>query len=67
MQKTFILDTNVLIQAPQALLSFDNNEVVLPLVVLVSKDILQIDENMMEELQTIAPKLYYETIERLNR
>ena len=46
MQKTFILDTNVLIQAPQALLSFDNNEVVLPLVVLVSKDILQIDENI---------------------
>ena len=46
MQKTFILDTNVLIQAPQALRSFDNNEVVLPLVVLVSKDILQIDENI---------------------
>ena len=46
MQKTFIVDTNVLIQAPQALLSFDNNEVVLPLVVLVSKDILQIDENI---------------------
>ena len=24
-------------------------------------------DDMMEELQTIAPKLYYETIERLNR
>lgn len=39
MQKTFILDTNVLIQAPQALLSFDNNEVVLPLVVLEELDL----------------------------
>ena len=24
-------------------------------------------DDMMEELQTIAPKLYYETMERLNR
>ena len=39
MQKTFILDTNVLIQAPQALLSFKNNEVVLPLVVLEELDL----------------------------
>ena len=39
MQKTFVLDTNVLIQAPQALKSFQNNEVVIPLVVLEELDL----------------------------
>lgn len=39
MQKTFVLDTNVLIQAPQALRSFENNEVVIPLVVLEELDL----------------------------
>lgn len=39
MQKTYILDTNVLIQAPQALRSFENNEVVIPLVVLEELDL----------------------------
>lgn len=39
MQKTYVLDTNVLIQAPQALKSFENNEVVIPLVVLEELDL----------------------------
>lgn len=39
MQKTYVLDTNVLIQAPQALRSFENNEVVIPLVVLEELDL----------------------------
>ena len=30
MQKTYILDTNVLIQAPYALKSFEDNHLVLP-------------------------------------
>ena len=34
MQKTYILDTNVLIQAPYALQSFEDNHLVLPLAVL---------------------------------
>ncbi|MBQ7658496.1 MAG: hypothetical protein IJS16_05890, partial [Butyrivibrio sp.] len=34
MKKIYVLDTNVLIQAPHALKCFDDNEVVLPLVVL---------------------------------
>lgn len=33
-KKTYALDANVLMQAPYALSSFDDNEVVLPLVVL---------------------------------
>ena len=31
MQKTYVLDTNVLIQAPYALESFEDNRIVLPL------------------------------------
>ena len=34
MQKTYVLDTNVLIQAPHALRCFEDNRVVLPLAVL---------------------------------
>ena len=34
MQKTYVLDTNVLIQAPYALQSFEDNHIVLPLAVL---------------------------------
>lgn len=30
-------------------------------------DVLFVMDEMMEELQAIAPKLYYETMERLNR
>ena len=30
-------------------------------------DVLFVMDEMMEELQAVAPKLYYETMERLNR
>ena len=38
MQKTYVLDTNVLIQAPYALESFEENHIVLPLAVLEELD-----------------------------
>ena len=38
MQKTYVLDTNVLIQAPYALHSFEDNHLVLPLAVLEELD-----------------------------
>ena len=34
MQKTYVLDANVLLQAPYALESFEDNHIVLPLAVL---------------------------------
>ncbi|RKM57356.1 PhoH family protein [Butyrivibrio sp. X503] len=44
MKKIYVLDTNVLIQAPHALKCFDDNEVVLPLVVLEELDAHKRDE-----------------------
>ena len=44
MKKTYVLDTNVLIQSPSALLSFDDNKVVLPIAVLEELDKLKNDE-----------------------
>ena len=41
MQKTYVLDTNILIQAPYALESFEDNHIVLPLAVLEALDALQ--------------------------
>lgn len=41
MQKTYVLDTNILIQAPYALESFEDNHIVLPLAVLEALDGLQ--------------------------
>ena len=41
MQKTYVLDTNVLIQSPRALLSFEDNRIVLPLAVLEELDALK--------------------------
>ena len=41
MQKTYVLDANVLIQAPYALESFEDNHVVLPLAVLEELDALK--------------------------
>ena len=38
MKKTYVLDTNVLIQAPNALWSFENNDIVLPVAVLEELD-----------------------------
>lgn len=38
MEKTYVLDTNVLIQAPYALESFEDNHIVLPLAVLEELD-----------------------------
>ncbi len=44
MQKTYVLDTNVLIQTPYALISFEENKVVLPLAVLEELDKMKTDE-----------------------
>lgn len=44
MQKTYVLDTNVLIQAPYALQSFEDNRIVLPLAVLEELDNLKTAE-----------------------
>jgi PhoH-like ATPase len=44
MKKIYVLDTNVLIQAPHALKCFEDNEVVLPLVVLEELDTHKRDE-----------------------
>ena len=41
MQKTYVLDANVLIQAPYALESFEDNHIVLPLAVLEELDALK--------------------------
>ena len=38
MAKTYVIDTNVLIQAPYALFCFEENQVVLPLAVLEELD-----------------------------
>lgn len=44
MVKTFVLDTNVLIQSPYSLLSFEENNLVLPIVCLEELDALKTDE-----------------------
>lgn len=44
MIKTYVLDTNVLIQSPYALLSFEENKVVLPIAVLEELDKLKNEE-----------------------
>ncbi len=44
MQKTYVLDTNVLIQSPYALQSFEDNKVVLPIAVLEELDKLKSDD-----------------------
>lgn len=41
MQKTYVLDTNVLIQSPGALLAFEDNRIVLPIAVLEELDALK--------------------------
>lgn len=41
MQKTYVLDTNILIQAPYALQSFEDNHIVLPIAVLEELDALK--------------------------
>lgn len=40
MVKSYVIDTNVLIQAPYALHCFEDNQVILPLVVLATKDLV---------------------------
>lgn len=47
MQKTYVLDTNVLIQSPTALLSFDDNHIVLPISVLEELDALKTGDGEM--------------------
>ncbi len=44
MTKTYVLDTNVLIQAPYALESFEDNQIILPLAVLEELDRLKLAE-----------------------
>ena len=38
MRKTYVLDTNVLLQSPRALYSFEDNHLVIPLVVVEELD-----------------------------
>lgn len=45
MQKTFVLDTNVLLQSPHALFAFGNNKLVIPEVVLEELDRFKRDRN----------------------
>ena len=44
MKKTYVLDTNVLLQAPHSLLSFEENHIVLPITVLEELDARKNDE-----------------------
>ena len=44
MEKIYILDTNVLIQAPYAVECFEDNEVVMPMTVLEELDNLKKEE-----------------------
>ncbi len=44
MKKTYVLDTNILMQSPLSLLSFQDNKVVLPIVVLEELDKLKIED-----------------------
>ena len=44
MEKIYVLDTNVLIQAPYAIECFKENEVILPMIVLEELDNLKKDE-----------------------
>jgi PhoH-like ATPase len=45
MQKTYILDTNVLLFDPRAILKFDDNEVLIPITVIEEVDHFKKDEN----------------------
>ncbi|WKY47471.1 PhoH family protein [Eubacteriaceae bacterium ES3] len=56
--KTYILDTNVLIQSPSALFSFDDNNIVLPIAVLEDLDKLKNEDgergaNARESIRTL--------------
>lgn len=42
MKKTFCLDTNVLLQDPKSMFSFDNNDVIVPLIVLEELDSIKV-------------------------
>ena len=44
MKKIYVLDTNVMIQSPLALLSFEDNDIVLPIVCLEELDKLKGDD-----------------------
>ena len=44
MIKTYVIDTNVLIQAPYALECFDDNRLVLPLVVLEEESLAELEQ-----------------------
>ena len=50
MKKIYVLDTNVMIQSPLALLSFEDNDIVLPIVCLEELDRLKSD---MEEQKAL--------------
>lgn len=54
MEKTYVIDTNVLIQSPYALNSFEENKVVLPIAVLEELDKLKNDEGNEVLMQSQA-------------
>lgn len=59
MVKIYVVDTNVLIQAPYALTCFEDNQVVIPMVVLVTKGIpVEVVYQTDEEGKPRCPKLW---------
>ena len=53
MRKTYVLDTNVLIQAPYALDCFEDNDLVLPLAVLEELDGLKKGEGKSDRSHVV--------------
>ena len=53
MRKTYVIDTNILIQAPKAFTCFEENRIVIPMVVLEELDRLK---RQMEKLGFMQEK-----------
>ena len=65
MIKIYVMDTNVLIQSPNALFSFEDNLVVLPMVVLEELDHLKKADAMLEKYTKIADETFESVLGRL--
>ena len=61
MRKIYVIDTNILIHAPEAILNFEDNEVLLPMVVLEELDGLKNSEKekgRMPERQFVIWRIF---------
>ena len=56
MKKTYVLDTNVLLDSPEALFSFDDNDVVIPSTVLEELDKIKVTQGERAKKARIAIK-----------